>query len=225
MENKNALIVRECIEQIQNGRHFDRIYDYYSEKCVFSGPPYVGLGLIPDDSSGERLEIRSVAPSGPAAGKLQVGDVLLRARDANGTWEGYEELRTGLWCQGKLGTEVTLTLLREGETLEETIVRGRVEGFTSKIVDILDSWQHFLKVEMPDLYTEINLILASGDLVAYYATNTGTSKIYHQSAIWPECNILRLENGKIVEWWGVEDTLTRWWQFGFRIAEPAKELA
>jgi hypothetical protein len=60
-------------------------------------------------------------------------------------------------------------------------------------------------------------------MVAYYSTNTGTSAIYHQSGIWPECNILRLEDGKIVEWWGVEDGLTLWRQLGFRITEPARE--
>lgn len=222
MENQNIQIVREYVEQIQNGKHFDRLYEYYSEKCVFSGPPYVGLGFIPDDSSGERLVIKSVAPNGPAAGKVQAGDVLLRARDVNGTWEGYEQLQAGLYGQGKLGTEVTLTLLRAGETREVTLVRGRVESFPSPIADIRDSWQHFLEKEMPDLHTEINQILASGDLVAYFATNTGTSKLYHQSAIWPECNILRLEEGKIVEWWGVEDTLTLWRQLGFRITEPAR---
>jgi uncharacterized protein YutD len=93
--------------KIQNAKHFERLYDYYSEKCSFYSPPYVGLGIFPDDSSGERLVIKSVHPSGPAAGKVQAGDVLLRARDANGDWEGYEQLREGLRGQGKLGTEVT----------------------------------------------------------------------------------------------------------------------
>jgi predicted SnoaL-like aldol condensation-catalyzing enzyme len=64
--------------------------------------------------------------------------------------------------------------------------------------------------------------MASGDLVAYYATNSGTSKIYNQSAVWTECNILRLEDEKIVEWWGAEDTLSQWRQFGFQIKEPNK---
>jgi predicted ester cyclase len=225
MENQNIQIVRDCIAQIQNGKNFSRLSDYYSETCIFKSPPYVGLGIIPDDSSGERIVIKRVAPDGPAAGKVQAGDVLLRARDEKGDWEGYEQLRTGLWGQGKLGTELTLTLLRNGETVEETIVRGRVQGFNGTIAEFKDSWQHFLETEMPDLHTEINLILASGDLVAYYATNTGTNTLYGQSAIWPECNILRLENGKIVEWWGVEDTLTEWRQLGFRITEPVKEPA
>ena len=147
--------------------------------------------------------------------------MLLRASDANRTWEGYDSLRTGLWGQGKPGTEVTLTLLRNGETLDVTMARGRVEGFDSIMADVLTDWQYYLSEVMPDLHTEINQIIADGDFVAYYATNTGTSKIYHQSAVWTDCNILRLENGKIAEWWGVEDQFSMWRQFGFRVMEPA----
>ncbi len=74
--------------------------------------------------------------------------------------------------------------------------------------------------EMPDLRVEISQILASGDQVAYFSTNTGTSAIYQQSAIWVDCNIVRFKDGKIVEWWGVEDTLSQLRQFGFWILPP-----
>ena len=225
MENKNIQILRECIEQITNAKNFDKIYNYYSEECVFYSPPYVGLGFFPDDSSGERLEVKRVVPNSPATEVLKQGDVILRASDDNGSWEGYDQLRTGLWGQGKLGTEVTLTLLRSGETIEATIKRGRIDGFNLPIETLLDVWRHFLLEEMPDLKTEIIQIMASGDLVAFYAANTGTSTIYNQSAVWTECNILRLENGKIVEWWGVEDTISQWRQMGFQIREPQKEPA
>lgn len=221
----NQQIVRESVEQILNAKRFDRIYDYYSEQCLLISPPYVGLGFVLDDSSGVQHVIKSVAANGPASGRLQVGDVLLRAHDAYGTWEGYEQLRTRLWGQGKLGTVVTLTVLRDGETIEVPLVRGRVEAFHNTIAEVLDLWQHSIRSETPDLHTEINLILGSGDLVAYFATNTCTSTLYHQSAVWTECNIVRLENGKIVEWWGVEDGLSQLRQFGFRMTEPEKELA
>lgn len=224
MENKNIHIVQECIQQIVNAKRFDRINDFYSEQCTFHNPPYVGLGIFPDDSSGERLVIKTVAANGPAAGRVQVGDVLLRARDDNGTWEGYDQLRSGLWGQGKQGSDVTLTLLRDGESIEITLMRDRVEGFDNTMADVRAAWQHYLGDEMPDLHSEINQILASGDLVAYFATNTATSSIYHRSAVWTDCNILRLQNGKIVEWWGVEDGLSQWRQFGFRMIEPVKEF-
>jgi predicted ester cyclase len=222
MENKNIQTVKDSIEQITNAKNFDRIYEYFDKECVFHNPPYVGTGIFPDDSSGERVVIQNVAPNGPSAGVVQEGDVLLRATDDSGSWESYDDLRTGLWGQGKVGTKVTLTLLRNGETIEANLVRGRVEGFDFTLAEAYESWRHYLQEEMPDLKSEINQIMASGDLVAYYATNSGTSKIYNQSAVWTECNILRLEDEKIVEWWGAEDTLSQWRQFGFQIKEPNK---
>lgn len=225
MENKNIKIVKECIEQITNAKQFERIYDYYSKDCVFYNAPYVGLGFFPDDSSGDHLVVKMVVPNSPAADVLQQGDVMLRASDDSGTWEGFDQLRTGLWGQGKLGTDLTLTILRNGETIEATITRGQIDGFDLNIATLLDVWRHFLLEEMPDLKTEIIQIMASGDLVAYFATNTGTSTIYDQSAVWAECNLLRLDNGKIVEWWGVEDTLSQWRQLGYQIKEPQKEPA
>ena len=225
MENKNIQIVKECIEQIINAKQFDRIYDYYSEDCVFHNPPYVGLGFFPDDSSGEQLVVKGVASNGPSAGLVLEGDVLLRASDEDGIREGYDQLRTLFWGHGKPGSEVTLTLFRAGETVEVTIVRGRVEGFDNTLPKLYDVWEHFLLEEMPDFKTEIHQIIASGDLVAYYAINTGTSTIYHQSAVWPECSFLRLDNGKIVESWFVEDELTHLRQMGFQFSEPSKEPA
>lgn len=225
MENKLVQIVQEFVEQILNAKRFDRIYDYFSEQCVFYSPPYVGMGFLIDDSSGERLVVKSVAANGPAAGRVQVGDVLLRARDIYGSYEGYDPLRMGVWGQGKLGTEMTLTLLRDGESIEVTIVRGRVESFHTTMAEVRDIWKHTLLEEIPDLHTEINQILASGDMVAYFATNTATNNIYHQSAIWTECNILRLEKGKIVESWGLEDSLSYWRQLGLRTIMPEKEMA
>jgi len=224
MENKNILIVRECIEQITNLKHFDRVYDYYSQGCVFHTPPYVGLGIMHDDSSGEHISIKMVATNAPATGKIQAGDIVVRASDASRVWEGFESLRAGMWGLGVLGSTLNLTLLRDGVAREVAIVRGCVEGFDCSMAELLDGWLFYLTHEIPDLHSEINHILAAGDLVAYYATNTGTNAIFHQSAVWTECNILRLENGKIVEWWGVEDLQSMQQQFGFHIIEPVKSL-
>ena len=220
MENKNIQIVQKCVEQIMNHKQLDRIYDYYSQGCIFRTPPYVGLGIMYDDSSGESVVINQVAENAPATGKVQVGDVVLRASDEHGTWEGFERLRAGSWGLGALGSEVSLSVLRDGQTLDVTLVRSRIDGFDSILSEILDNYQHYLTHDIPDYHSEINRILASGDLVAYFATNTGTSAVFHHSAVWTECNIVRLENGKIVEWWGVEDTLSMRHQFGFHLVEP-----
>jgi predicted ester cyclase len=223
MKDQNIQIVKEYIEQVFNQKRIERIFDYIAEECIFHSPPYVGIGLIPDSTSGERIVIQEIARGGPADGKLQIGDVITRARDANGDWQTFDELHLRLWGQGKLGAPVTLTVLRGDKELEYTIMRGRIEGFDNKAEDTIWMWEEYLTKEFPDLTCEINLIFGEGDQVAYFATNTGTNSTFHQTVIWTECNILRLEKGRIVEWWGVEDTQSQMLQEGFRLLEPVKE--
>lgn len=220
MEDQNIQFVKDCIEQVSNAKRFDIIYDYYSPACVFHTSPYVGLGIFPDDTSGEVVIIKDVAEIGPAAGLVQVGDELVAVIEPTKTWQGYDQLHSLLWGRGKLGTPVILKLLRDGREIEISLTRGRVVGFDSSLEDSLETWKHTLLVEIPDFKSEIQQIMASGDLVAYYAINSGTHKNYNQSAVWGECALLRLENGKIVEWWGEEDVLSQRLQFGFHFSEP-----
>jgi hypothetical protein len=222
MEDQNILIVRECLEQIINRKNFDRFNDYFSPSCIIHNTPYVGMGAMLDDSSSERLVIRQVAAHAPASGKLFPGDVIIAAKDGERTWQGFDQLSRGMWGFGILGTPVTVTLLRDAQTLEVTIQRGLVQEFDVPQKDFLDTWQHFLTHETLESRIVIDQITASGDQVAYFATNTSTHAKYKTSAVWSECNIMRLEGGKIVEWWGVEDALSMWRQFGFRLVEPGK---
>jgi SnoaL-like polyketide cyclase/PDZ domain len=222
MEDHNILIIREFLEQIINRKNFDRFNDYFSPSCLVHNTPYVGMGVMLDDSSGDRLVIRQVAAHAPASGKLMPGDVIIAAKDGERTWQGFDQLSQGMWGFGILGTSVTLTLQRDGQTREVTIQRGLVQEFDVPREDFLAAWQHFYTSEMPDLHIVIDWIFASGDQVAYYATNTATHVKYKTSAVWSECNIMRLEGGKIVEWWGVDDALSMYRQFGFRLVEPGK---
>ncbi|PIZ25487.1 MAG: hypothetical protein COY47_05675 [Chloroflexi bacterium CG_4_10_14_0_8_um_filter_57_5] len=78
---------------------------------------------------------------------------------------------------------------------------------------------------MPDMHTEINLLTKEGDLVAYYATTTGTSVEYGHAAVWAKSVFARFRDGKIVQMWGVEDGLNQMQQLGFRLVEPVKVTA
>jgi predicted SnoaL-like aldol condensation-catalyzing enzyme len=222
MEDKNILIVRECLEQIINFKHFDRLYDYFSEGCIIYNTPYVGMGIRYDDSSGERFLVNQVAPHAPASGKLFKGDEILTVRDGNKTWQGFEQLSEGMWGFGAIGTIITITLQREGQNQEVTIQRGLVQDFDMTVADYAGDWQRILTRDTPDQNVEIDRIIAAGDQVAYYATNTATHTKHKRSAVWSECNIMRLEGGKIVGWWGVEDALSTYRQFGFRLVDPGK---
>ena len=155
MSERNIQIVQEYIAQVINTKRFERMTDYMSERCLFHIPPYVGLGFRANSSSDERIEIRSVVPNGPADGKLQAGDILLRARHDSRTWEGYEQLQGRLWAWGKVGDEVTISLLREGKPVEVTLVRGQIVGLAQVLADTRDAWVHDMTEYYPDLHIEI----------------------------------------------------------------------
>ncbi len=93
-----------------------------------------------------------------------------------------------------------------------------MEDFDITMTDFHADWQRILIRETPDMRIVIDCIFASGNQVAYFATNTATHTEHKRSAVWSECNIMRLAEGKIVEWWGVEvpsactaSSVTGWW--------------
>jgi len=53
------------------------------------------------------------------------------------------------------------------------------------------------------------MMCAQGDLLAFYLVYSGISLEFSHSAIWDECDIYRLKVGRIVEMWGVENTITQ----------------
>lgn len=225
MSKTNIQTVREYIEEVANQKHFDRIFDYCSNDCVLHIAPYVGLGLNADERSGERIVLLDIAPNGPAHGKLLQGDELVRVQDEHKTWQTFDELKSSLWGQGVLGTPLTVTVRRDGKLLDVPLTRGRVDGWDMKLAKIVDVWQDEIQKHWPDLKSEIKLIFGQDDLVTCYLINNGTNLEYHRSAVWSECGIYRIRDGKIVESWGVEDNFSEMKQLGFNVSEPLKEMA
>jgi len=224
MQKKNAEIVREYFKEVINAHNIDRIYDYLDKKCVFHTPPYVGLGFRWDEKPGKKLLISSVAENGPCYGKLMAGDEMVRIQGEHGTAETFEQLKNGFYALGRIGNPVSITVRRGDKLLDFTLVRSRIEGFDNIMNDnLLEVFRKFFTVDTPDYKAEIKVILEDGDKVAYYLLSSGTSQEFHASAIWPECGIMRLENGKIVETWSVEDNLSWNLQMGYQVKEPVKE--
>lgn len=225
MTKSNIQIVRDFYAQVITLRQFDHIYDYYSPQCVLHTPPFIGFGLNFDERDEERLMVFDVAPNGPAYGKILPGDELVRVQDDHKIWEGRAELRQNIWSLGIVGDLVTFTARRNNELIEIPVVRGRVGAWDVHLSTTVDIWLDDLQNNWLDMKSEISLIFGQDDLVACFVTNSGTHSKYHRTAIWSECCIFRLSDGKIVESWGMEDSLMQLKQLGYRIAEPEKEMA
>jgi predicted SnoaL-like aldol condensation-catalyzing enzyme len=223
MAKTNKQIFQEFIERVVNPQRFELIHDYLTEQCVFHTPPYVGLGFMIDDTSGDKVLIQEIAPNGPAVGHLQVGDEVVKVSDESRDRDTYEQIRTSIWGQGKIGTPISLTIRREGKFFDVNFTRDRIEGFDSTLSDTLELWKHYMHNTWPDQKSEITFLVEEGDLVAYYLLITGTNADYNQPAVWAESGIVRFKDGKITDWWSIEDGLSQFKQLGYRIDEPVKE--
>ena len=220
MTQSNSSILRSYFDEVINQKRLDLLAKYYSEKFIGHGTPYVGMGVMIDDSSGVKVTIQTVNPGSPAQGKLQVGDEILRVFDGERTWNTFDELRQSIWGQGALGTSLTAWVRRENAEHEVTLRRGLVQGFEFPYRLLEPGMQEYFK-EWPDLKANLVNVIESGDLLAYHVENQGHNTRYGRSAVWAEFGFVRIQGGKITDWWSVEDALSQFKQLGYSIHEPA----
>ena len=222
MSKSNKQIFEEFVDQVLNKKNFDLIHEYMDEGCTFHTPPYVGLGFIPDTTSGEKVIVQVITQDSPAAEHLQVGDEVLRISDEHGVRDTFEQLDSLTWGQGKLGTPIKLTIRRGDKTFDVTIERGLIEHFDRVLSETLEPWKDYMNNIWPDMDNKIDLLIQDGEYLAFFTTSKGTNTDFNRSAIWADCGIVRFKDGKITEWWSVEDTLSQYRQLGYLVKEPAK---
>ena len=219
MSQTNSSILRGFFDEVVNQRRLDLFPKYFSETYVGHGTPYVGIGLVPDYSSGAKVTVQLVSPGGPAEGKLMVGDEILRVVDGERTWETFDELRQPTWGQGVLDTSLTMWVRREEVEHEITLVRGLVQGFEFPYHLLETGYPEYYK-EWPDLETRLVRVMETGDLIAYHAESQGYNARYGRSAVWAEFGFVRFQDGKITDWWSAEDTFSQFKQLGYTIEDP-----
>jgi SnoaL-like polyketide cyclase len=220
MTQTNSDILRGYFDEVSNHKRPDLLSKYLSEKFVGHGTPYVGMGVNSDDSSGNKVIVKVVFPGSPAEGKLKVGDELLRVFDGERNWTTFEELRQGIWGQGVIGTTITIWVRRDSSEHEVHITRGLVQSFEIPYKLVEPSMREFFE-EWPDFNTRLINVIEAGDIVAYHAENQGHNVKYGRTASWAEFGFVRIQGGKITDWWSVEDGVSLFKQLGYTIREPA----
>ncbi len=220
MAQTNSNILRGYFDEVNNQKRLDLIPKYISEKFTGHGSPYVGMGLMTDDTSGDKVIIKAVYPGSPAEGKLMVGDEIMCAQDGERTLNTYNELRQGgMWGQGALGTPVTVWVRRQNAETEVTLMRGMVKGFEYHYEMVEMGTREFFK-EYPDLKTSLVNVIEAGDMVAYQAEYQGLNVRYGRSAVWDEFGFVRIQDGKITDWWNSDEVITQFRQLGYTIQAP-----
>ena len=220
MNNKNEKIVRDFYEQVMNEKRVDLIDEFFSDDYLYRAPSYVGLGFMPDVSSGDKYIVVSTAPGGPADGKLLPGDEIIRVEDGENSWNSYQELETGYWARGIIGTKTRVQFIRGGKTESIELERGLIKGFDIPKNDFRANFIRFLKHDYPDLNVTIDMMISKGDLVASAVTYIGTNTQFKRQAIWNENTFSRFTEGKISEEWSTIDNLALLTQLGYKITPP-----
>ena len=220
MAQTNISILHGYFDEVINQKHIERLPMYFSERFTGHGSAYVGLGMMIDDTSGDRIIVKEILPGSPAQANLRVGDEILLAYDGDHTWKTYDELRQGgLWGQGELGTCITVRVRREGDEHEVDIIRGLVQGFDYHYDMVEMGTREFFK-EYTDLKASLVNVIESGDLVAYQAGFQGYNARYGRSAVWDEFGFVRIQDGKITDRWTSEDPITLYKQLGYTLITP-----
>jgi hypothetical protein len=225
MPNTNIEVVEGYIEVIFNQKHLERLFEFCSEDCMVHSPPYVGLGVNFDDTSGDKFILTEIASNGPAYGHLQLGDELIRVRTGDRIWETAEEFRNGHWVRGWVGPEIILTVRRHGNPVTIPLRLGYIDQFDGRLSEFQKIVIPYLQKYWPDLKMEIKQIFGTEDWVAVYLVNHGTNLEYRRSAIWGEMDMFKLKDGKITDVWYVESALDELKQLGYQILEPVREAA
>lgn len=225
MSMENIKIVEEFIEQVINQKRLERLPDFCSEEAICHAPPYVGLGVNFDDTSGEKLVLTQIAPTGPAHGHLKLGDELVRVRSEEQTWESFETLRRGLWSRGLIGSEITITVRRHENMVTIPLKLSRIDQFDIRLSEFFKMVIPYLQQYWPDLRMDIRQIFGVGDMVTCYAVNHGTNLEFHRSAVWSKMDLFKLRDGRITDLWSVENALDELTQLGYQVSEPLHEMA
>ncbi len=122
--------------------------------------------------------------------------------------------------------------------IEEVINKGNIDLFDELVAaDLVDhalppgfppgaqgtkQFFRLLRAAFPDLRYTIENAVGEGDYVAQRLTAQGTMKgelmgmpPSGKHAVWSSMDVARLKDGKVVEYWGIEDQLSMLQQLGF----------
>ena len=223
MTRTNKEIVLEHFAEVLNGKNLGRLDDLFSKAFISHGATYVGSGIKMSDIGGKKLMVVGTMPGSSADGKVMAGDQIIWVSDGKDSWDTFEELSGSSWGSGIAGSSFTIRVLRGGATREFQLTRGFIQGMTWNFAEFEEGLRYWLTKLCPDYKVTVDHILAEGDLVSILSTSKGTFTNFNRQAVWNSFELVRLKDGKIVEYWGVEDTVNQQKQLGYRTEPPVVE--
>lgn len=213
-------VINKLYNDLINERRFELWDEIFHPDCISHTHPYVGVGIMHDESQGDKVLIKAVAAESPAEGKLQPEDEIIKVQDGEQIWHGFDEVRTGVWGLGIPGTSLTISVKRDEEILDIPITRGMVKSFDNLLSTFQEPMKYYYEQECPDYKIEINQIIIEGEMAAVYFTCSGTNITYQRFAFYPGVELYRFDKGKIIENWSIYDNLSEMKQVGYQVLPP-----
>jgi steroid delta-isomerase-like uncharacterized protein len=121
------------------------------------------------------------------------------------------------------GDEAALDALLTEDVLDHNPIPGQAPGIPG-----FRQWMRYVRAAFPDVHVAVEDTMSQGDRVAGRVTWRGT----HQGPLagiagtgmpveFTAIHIVRFENGKAAEWWGVADLLGALMQTGAQVTSSA----
>lgn len=217
---RNKALVERWVDEIANAQNIDALDEFYSEACVFHVNPYSGIGFVPDFTERDHIVVYYVSPKGPADGLLEPGDELVRARIGDKTLESGDLRSSQIWGHGPPGDTVHFSVKRNNDRFDVAVTRDLITD--AEFRGFLEAAYAEFYRRYPDIHAIIEFMIAEDDLVASRIRWSGYNAEYDGDVTWTETLVFRIADGKIVEVWSNEDSLSAMHQLGYAITAPEK---
>jgi hypothetical protein len=149
------------------------------------------------------------------------GDQIIRISDGELTLDGFEEIKNWLG-RGIPGSTVTFLVVRNGKPVEVAVTRGVMPGLEIPFKLGYDVGVMDIKKNWPDLQVKVELAIEEGEYVVIYLIYSGKNLEFDRFAIWPSCEIYRVQNGMITEGRFGDGESIQLTQLGYKITPPPK---
>lgn len=170
--NMNAETVRKWVESSQDKAQAVAIVEaHMADDGVIYRPRYVGFGFTHDGYETGEMVVQTIVPDSPASAVLQVGDKFISVRGV----EVGSDTMDRLDFRGKAGEAVEAVIVREGESMEISVVRGTIASTITK-ADMLEWMREQNAEDWADENYTVHEVIGSGDVIYAWTQAVNTDE-------------------------------------------------
>ena len=170
--NMNAEIVKKWVESSQDkAQAIAMVEAHMADDGLIYLPRYVGFGFTHDGSETGEMVVQTIVPDSPASAVLQVGDKFISVRGV----EVGPDTMDRLDFRGKAGEAVEAVIVRDGESMQISVVRGPILSAMTK-ANMLQWMREQDAEDWADESHTIHEVVGSGDVIYAWTQAVNTDE-------------------------------------------------